>query len=382
MSPQQAMDMFVAGSKTSILNGGPDTVRLAGENLAITDSDIYGSGSSLILLHPRGAHIARNKFFNGRGGWYSITGADGVIFENNDVVGADLQSTGGGINTLARDSAFSRNVLFFHNKFESMNGGDREAMTSDGPGGYYFGNIAGGGGQEVNLLDPASPIYLQKDIRGAGLFILSGKGSGKYARILGVAGSKIVLEKPLAIGATGSSVATIVPLQENYLMIENTFSDTGVAIQFYGTSVNHIVAGNVSIRTGGFLNRGANYHHFQPSWYVQFLSNRIEEGNIYRAGSNNAVFSGEAVIGSYGFEPDLSRGTVIRGNFLQNNAHIEVEGISDKSPGIRDVVIENNSISHVSTGIAVDRGAANVLIRENIFTDVANGVQDNSQNAN
>jgi ubiquinone/menaquinone biosynthesis C-methylase UbiE len=85
--------------------------------------------------------------------------------------------------------------------------------------------------------------------------------------------------------------ATIIPLQENVLIIENQFSDAGVAAQFYGTSVNHVVANNVSTRTGGFLNQGSYYHHFQPSWYVRCgpIAVALGVGWIYSGIPNNSA---------------------------------------------------------------------------------------------
>ena len=50
---------------------------------------------SLFLFKPRGAYVARNHFYNGRWGWYCLSGVDGLIFEDNQITGADLMSTGG-----------------------------------------------------------------------------------------------------------------------------------------------------------------------------------------------------------------------------------------------------------------------------------------------
>jgi hypothetical protein len=384
MTPQQTMDTTVATPKVLITNG-PTTIKLTGENIAITDSDIYGSGGSLLFLDTRGVYVARNILSNGRDGFYSITGADGVIFENNEIIGADAQTSGGGINTLGDKSSSCRNVLFRQNIFRSLYGWDREAITSDGPGGHYFGRIRSIKNNRVELLDSPTQSFYRQDIRGAGLFVVDGKGSGQYARIADVAGMEVLLDRPLATAAAETSVATIVPLQEHFLMIGNQFFDAGIAVQFYGAALDHVVAGNTSIRAGGFLNRGSNYHHFQPSWHVQFLENRIEDGTVYRGGSNNSVFSGEAVIGTYGIqeatssEPAYVLGTIIRRNVLQNNAHIEVKGLSYRFPGTRDVIVEHNSIANANAGVVVDKGSAGVLVRENTFVKVTNEIQDNSQ---
>ncbi|MDD5463436.1 MAG: hypothetical protein PHG00_17790 [Methylococcales bacterium] len=64
-----------------------DAIRVGGDNIRITDSDIYRSGRPLALSNPHDAYVANNHFYNGRFGWYSISGGDGVIFENNQITG-------------------------------------------------------------------------------------------------------------------------------------------------------------------------------------------------------------------------------------------------------------------------------------------------------
>jgi hypothetical protein len=360
---------------------GPDTIQLSGQDLVIADSDVYGSARSLYLQRPRGAYVARNKFYNGRWGWYSISGADGVIFEDNEIIGADLMATGGGINNL-RGNTRSQNVLFMRNKLGLMHGWDREAMTSDAGGGFYYGGIERAEGRTIVLAD--APLRSPSDLggwQGAGVFILGGKGMGQLAQVERIDGKSVILDRAWKVPPDRSSVLTITMLQQNYLFIDNEFSDAGVALQFYGTSVDHVVAGNKSTRTGGFFNSGRWYQHYQPSWYIQFLDNRIVEGNVYRSGSNNAVFSGEAVLGSMGYQrppnrAPLALGAVLRRNVLESNAHIEVSGVSAEAPGIRDVVIENNTVENADVGVTIDAGAVGVLMRGNRFSDVTVPVRD------
>ena len=132
LQPAQVDDLFKKFLKLS--SGGGDTLHLGGKNIVIEGGDFYGSGRSLYLYHPIGARIVNNKFYNGRWGWYCITGSDGVIFEHNQIIGGDLMATGGGINTMG--SSFSRNLYFADNDLSQMHGFDREAVTTDGPGGY------------------------------------------------------------------------------------------------------------------------------------------------------------------------------------------------------------------------------------------------------
>ena len=373
LKPEQVDSRFREGLKAS--SGGYDTIRLGGENIILADSDVYGSGRALFLFKPKNAYGARNKLYNGRWGWYVITGSDGVIFEENEVAGSDLMSTGGGINNLG-DVAASRNVLFARNKFALMHGWDREAVTSDAGGGYYYGSVRSLSNSVLELLgEPVAMQEARNGWKGAGVFILGGKGMGQFGQVEKLEGKKVYLDRPWKEQPDEKSIITITMMQQNYIFTDNEFVDAGIGIQFYGTSVGHIMSGNKSTRTGGFLASGRWYRHYQPSWYCQFLDNEIIEGNTYRSGSNNAIQSGEAVIGVYGFQKEpntapLSIGTVVRRNHLHSNSHIEVIGVSKKSPGIRDVIVENNIIENADRGIVIDEGSKDTLFRGNIFKNI------------
>jgi len=351
-----------------------DTARLGGTDIRVTESDFYGSARSLVLLGPRGAYVANNTFYNGRLGWYSISGADGVIFENNRIVGADLMASGGGINNLG-DYAYSQNVWFAHNRLEMMHGMDREAMTSDASGGLYYGTTVAVSATMLKLATSVDIKLLKQrsDWRGAGVFILGGRGAGQMARVMRVSDQSIELDRPLEVMPDTSSIITITMLQQNYLFIDNTFVDAGLAIQYYGTSVNHVAAGNKAVRTGGIFASGRWYNHYQPTWYCQFLDNEISDGNTYRGGPNAATFAGEAVLGVFGWQKPpnrapLAMGEVLRRNRLLGNAHIEVlGGDNPEAPGVRDVIVENNVVQQSDVSLKQDRGVLGLYLSGNRF---------------
>jgi hypothetical protein len=354
---------------------GGDAVQLGGANISVVDCDIYSSARPLFLWQPKGAYVAHNHLYTGRMGWYSITGADGVIIEDNEIVGADQIASGGGINNL-RGSRLSQNVYFARNKLGLMHGWDREAMTSDAGGGYYYGRVTEVAPGRLQLIESVPRAAERPEAwNGAGVFILGGKGMGQYSQITRIDGDMVSIDPPWLVPPDDTSVVTITMLQRNYIIIDNEFSDAGIAVQFYGTSVNHVVAGNKSTRTAGFLTSGRWYRHYQPSWYNQFLDNEISEGNFYRGGSDNAIFSGEATITVLGAQrapntAPLALGNVIRRNHLDSNAHLEILGSDAAAPGVRDVVIEGNAIGKASLGIRVDRGVWGVLARKNSMTEV------------
>ena len=378
----EQVDEIFRGSLKADGDGG-DAIALGGENVRVVDCDIYASGRSIFLYKPTRALVTGNRFYNGRWGWYSISGADGVIFEGNEVIGADLLAAGGGINNL-RGLRVSQNVWFARNKLSLFHGVDREAVTSDAGGGYYYGKVTQAKASSFELVDkPVKPIVKPDDWSGAGVFILGGKGMGQYAQVTGVSEAHVEIDQPWKIPPDDSSVVTITPLQRNYLFIENQFQDAGVAIQFYGTSVNHVVAGNKATRAGSFYSSGRWYEHYQPSWFNQFFDNEIVDGNIYRGGPNNATFSGEAVVGTYGLQrppnqTPLSLGSVFRRNKLRGNAHIEVVGLDPKAPGVQDVIVENNTVENASVGLKIDAGVRGLVARGNVFRSVDIPVQDAS----
>lgn len=360
----------IAQKYRSSLKFENDTVRLGGADLRIVDNDLLGSGRSLALYDARGGLVAGNTLYNGRIGWYSLTGPDGVIFENNQILGADLMSTGGGVNVLS-GRPFSRNVIFRNNRFERLLGWDREAITSDGGGGYIYGRAVAEAPDRLRVSGEINEKWSKNvpDWTGASFFILGGRGRGQWARIARLEGDMVTLERPLAVPPDTTSVITITQLHQNYLFIGNSFEDVGSAIQYYGTSIDHVAADNRASRSFGFLASGRWYRHYQPSWFCQFIGNEVRNGQVYRSGPN-AAFTGEpARIALWGLQrppnkAPLLLGGVLRGNRLRDASFIELKGGNNPSaPGISDVIVENNSIESKAPGLSVDKGVTGVLLR-------------------
>lgn len=355
-----------------------DTIRLTGDRLTVTDCDVVGSGRSLYLLKASNTVISGNILNNGRFGWNSFTGSNRIIFENNTVTAADLQGTGSSINTLAPDVTGSENAFFANNVFKAIYGWDREALSSDGGGGFYFGPALSVAPDRLSLPGPANERVIATTWLGAVVMVADGQGAGQFARVARfdlAAEDKpmsIALDRKLAVELDATSIVTVVQMHQNYLVVNNTFEDVGVAAQFYGTGLNHVLAGNVATRTGGFFDRGLIYHHFQPSWQVQILNNRITEGNAYQAGPDRTIASGEALIAVQAVrppnmlkQPPLIRAVIVRGNRMENDSHIEITGATPVYPGVRDVVVEDNVIGASRVGLVIDRGVLLATERRN-----------------
>lgn len=362
----------------------PDTVRLSGRNVVLADSDILGSGRSLYLLKVSDAAVSHTTLSAGRYGAYSIAGANRLIFEDNVVTSADLQGSGGAINTNSLVVTASENVFVARNIFKSIYGHDREAVTTDGPGGYYFGRVATTAPDRLALDGDLTDESIKHLTGlswlgvGAAVMVVDGRGAGSFARVAAFEKGlepgrwSVRLDRSLPVPLDASSVITIVKAQLNYLIVDNLFEDTGPAVQVFGTALNHVIAGNRSVRSMGFLATGLYYDALQPCWQVQLLDNRIVEGSVYRAMSDRKDLAYEAAVMVQGLQPTnapgrppLVQSIIVRGNQLDEDAHIAVRGYSAPSPGVRDVVVEANRIGASRVGLVVDAGVAFHLARRN-----------------
>lgn len=360
---------------------GGKLLSLGGRNLEVTDCDLMSSSGCLYLTAARGALIRGNRLRLGRFGWYWLSGSDGVIFEDNLVQGADLSSWGGGINVLDGSPA-SQHVLFARNTLRWFYGGDHEAVTTDGSGSPYFGRVTAVDGVRLTLAD--EPEWSKATWRGGSLFVLGGKGLGQERTVTAYEGREVTLDQPLDIPPDATSWVSVSRRQRRLLLIDNEFEEVGVAIQFYGTSVDCIAAGNRVRRGAGFANHGMNYHGYQPSWFTQWLGNTIEEGNSY--GNAYVLNQGSALQvtafpGRGSLSCPLTVATIVRGNKLANNACISLgagnpPGSNLRCPWLAEVIVEDNQITDNEVGVAIAEGVQGALLSGNRCTGVAQPVLD------
>lgn len=335
---------------------------LAGTNVVVEECDILSSMRPFVLTRPVGARVSGNTFRIGRRGWYGISAPNGMLFEGNHLIGADLQASGGGINTFG--GAFARNVLVRNNRFETMYGWDREALTSDGPGGYYRGPITPRSGNTVQISADGLGLAKDSNWEGAALFVLKGRGLGLMAHVTKRNGDLIELDRDVAGLTDAGTKVTIAPRQENYLIIGNAFQDVGGA-QIFGTGYKHVFAGNRSLRSNGFSAVSLDYRHPQPNFYIQFLGNETTASGFRQA-------SGISVTGRQfkGNDTLLTFGIVIRENRLRSASTIRVDGRSPVVPSVRNVLIEHNEIERTDIGIQIGPGVEELIIRGNSMHQV------------
>ncbi len=159
---------------------GFEAVRLSGSDLIVEDCDIQGSSRSLYVYGGHGAIIRRNQLHNGALGWYNFSVSDGVIIEKNLIRGEGLLGTGGSYSTWGEPRS-SRNIYTANNTYSEILGWDREAFTTDGGGGAYFGSASQA--ERDTLILAADPEWGKDDWTGALAAVIAGHGVGEWREV-------------------------------------------------------------------------------------------------------------------------------------------------------------------------------------------------------
>jgi hypothetical protein len=363
-------------------------------NVQITDCDIYNSTGIFRLKHVEGCRIA-DCVVHGSG-LGEIAGGDGKIIENIDFNANSLTSWGSSC-TLHYGAVRNQHLYFAGNKIARIFGGDHEALTFDGHGTAYVGAVAKVDGASVTLArDPMTGMDGVRDnlpsLERTTLFILGGRGRGQYRHIAAFAGRTMQLESPFAVEPDASSVVSIGGFNGRHLIIGNTMEDTGTIVQLYPPNYETIVAGNKAIRASNMnscskigRNTGNRFQRVEPSWYNQFLDNRVLVGNAWGGGEAeiDRWLGGEGTLNIWGWqvryhvdphgcdqdalleEKDLeemlgmrnptpgrtlpsSIFQVVRRHLVDNNSSIRIRG------AVADALIEGCRIAASKRGIRID----------------------------
>ncbi|MCK0195610.1 hypothetical protein MWN34_01650 [Ancylobacter sp. 6x-1] len=360
VSPDEVNDRLKA--MLTRQRGGAIAVLAGGRNLRIVDCDIMSSMRALVLLRPQDAYIGSNRFTNGRKGWYSISSGHRVIFENNEINGGDLQASGGGINTMFTGEPSSEFVLMKNNTLRDIYGWDREAMTTDGPGGFYFGKAVAGETNQLTLTDDIPPNQRFTTWRGSALYVVAGRGMGQYARVKEQRGAAVDLDRPLPIAPDGSSIISIVPAQERYLILHNRFVDAG-ALQVFGTSMDIVIAGNTFVRSDGIRIRGLYYGMAQPAWYGQILGNRIESANPL-APTVIEIAAGPKKDST--IAQTLTYGMIVRDNALSFGTSIILATRPHLPASAALLAVEHNEMPDPHSRIMIEGPVGTPMVRANV----------------
>jgi hypothetical protein len=363
-----------------------------GDNLKITNCDIYTSNICFDVKHCSGGYIANNTVM--AKDFFFLSGCTECIFENNQFIGNQL-TTGGSNFALHFGARVSKHNYLAHNTISHIYGGDHEAFTLDGHGNSYFGKVKNIESNKLTLSDNWYKDVKQKgymgDSQGVVLSIVEGKGRGQYRWIENYDGLNITLDSPWLVEPDEKSLVSVSAFNGRHLIIGNTMSDTGTAVQLYAPNYECIVAENKTYRASNIntlsrlrKDKVNGSISIELSWYNQFLDNEIVEGNCWGGGCTEVdrwiggegclniwglqlnYYTDEFGAGQGGFansevvkgvlkEADvrkisipMSLFTIVRRHKIHNNSSIRVRS------RVSEVLIENCQIANSARGIRID----------------------------
>lgn len=361
---------------------------IAGTNIFVEDNDLYSTNDVISTLSNGAAgasymHIANNRIYNGGTAHWGISWKQ-TIFEDNVMLGSSATAMGSNYAQYshANGNPHVQNIYHNNNSMSMVWGNDREMMTLDGGGGVYFGLIekATHGSASVTIAKPATGPQ-----PAGAVCILNGTGTGQCRRIVSSSADHKTwtLDMPYAKTPDATSTVVIIPWVGHLMWTNNRYSDGG-AIQLYATGLEIVLADSHFERTGGMIPGWGLQEEtsaaFNPTLHNQALGNTIEEGNhVWNYNDQDydkshpahadSAYHGDRIepwwFCSLSFGPpsvSLSRFIVFRGNSVENNGGINIQGAST------NILVEKNVIANSDVGIHVNYSVVmgGIVVRDNV----------------
>ena len=226
--------------------------------------------------------------------------------------------------------------------------------------------------------------------------IAYGKGLGQYLRIVANGETTITLAGPWAVAPDASSHLVVRVDKSDVVIAGNSFSDASAAVQLYAQSLDFIVDGNTSERTGGMYGIGwdavdqRKRRRYSTCWFDQWLNNRLQQGFIYQQGAFDNGVVGPCAAGGIVEPPAIvAIGNVVRNNVLEDHQTTGAMYFSPHPLTVpasaagyfgRDTIVERNRIADTPLAIDVYPRYVDTLLRENIVERAVQPLRNDGQN--
>ena len=273
-----------------------------------------------------GGYIANNDFQMGCCAFEGYA-ASGILLEDNRMTDLPwaVQPDGNGFSTFGAQRVAER-ISFSRNMYQGMFNGTNiqdgsyphEAFTSDGNGGAYSGRVKAANGLTVTVGAPA-----QKGWVGAAMAVLDGAGAGQVRRIIAGEADIYTVDRLWDVSLDMTSQISVVPYVGKVLMQGNNIRNS-TTVQIFGCGFDSVYAGNTlthmystkTIHPGGLFVFALDYGFLQPNFGFELIGNTLDD--THGLGILLDGYSGNLT---------LSRGHVVRNNFVRNKINPPVTGI-------------------------------------------------------
>ena len=256
-------------------------VWLCGRNIRIEDCDIFCGGFPLLLAFMSDGSVVRdNMLHTGRGGLVWAERGRKVIWENNQMLGADNMVRAG---WSTKALPYYDQVYFRGNTVAFAQAADYEIVGSDGACPVYYGGVLPTEGTTVRLLKPARKWW-SNEPAGHLAFVLAGRGKGQAHTIVRGDDNGFEVNRPWDVSLDATSIIGVNHSLRQWLMVGNRIAD-GNSMQMYGLNHEVVFAENQLERVGGCTEASLRFLAFQhtsdgpeatePSFFSQMLGNRL-----------------------------------------------------------------------------------------------------------
>jgi len=350
------------------------TVWLCGRDIRVEDCDIYSGGFPLLLAFMSdGSLVRNNRLYTGRGGLVWAQRGRKVIWENNQMLGADNMSRAG---WSTKAHPYYDQVYFRGNTVAFAQSADYEIVGSDGASPVYYGGVTSAAGTSVQLSKSVRSWPFEPE--GHLAFVMGGRGKGQARTIRSGTTNSIEIDHPWSVPLDSTSLIGINHSLRQWLMVGNRIAD-GDSMQMYGLNHEVVFAENQLERVGGSFEAALRFLAFQhtsdgpeaaePSFFSQMLGNRLVAPRLdmrrFESGTAAIELSGGDVDSLGRAEtPCLMNGAVLRGNDVRGGKIVLSVG-SQLPFRAEDILIEDNRITDAPEGLDIGPRTAGVMLRRN-----------------
>ncbi|MBM3823902.1 MAG: hypothetical protein FJ404_13635 [Verrucomicrobia bacterium] len=349
-------------------------VWLCGRDIRVEDCDIYSGGFPLLLAFMSdGSLVRNNRLYTGRGGLVWAQRGRKVIWENNQMLGADNMSRAG---WSTKAHPYYDQVYFRGNTVAFAQSADYEIVGSDGASPVYYGGVTSAAGTSVQLSKPVRSWPFEPE--GHLAFVMGGRGKGQARTIQRGTTNSIEIDHPWSVPLDSTSLLGINHSLRQWLMVGNRIAD-GDSMQMYGLNHEVVFAENQLERVGGSFEAALRFLAFQhtsdgpeaaePSFFSQMLGNRLVAPRLdmrrFESGTAAIELSGGDVDSLGRAEtPCLMNAAVLRGNDVRGGKILLSVG-SQLPFRAEDILIEDNRITDAPEGLDIGPRTAGVMLRRN-----------------
>ena len=315
-------------------------VYITGDNFKMSGCDVYATNTCFVLKNVNYANVSDNKFrFGVRP--FELDSCGKIIVEDNEFEGT---------STYEQEAVLEKtdNVYISGNTFAAIYGGSRTAIRAAAPSGIQAGNVTAEG-RKIIFPPAAETEALFAALSGGenmGAYITDGRGSGQWKKITEWDKTGVTVDSDWCVAPDESAVITFAAINENITVTGNTFTDAGTALKLE-SATKPVFAENALVRAAP-VSCGGIY------WYGTVADNDVEVGFVW-GGTH----------GSVNIDTEEAYGGVLRGNTMQSNCFIGINGKNTQT------LIEKNTVKKSENGFLIN-GLKNAVVKNNIFEEVSN----------